>query len=150
MQPKVTHEAQSTAHFLYWSSLSVCHSVGGKNPSKMVKNWILHHDTVPCQTPLQCSSFWWRTKLQQSSNYLIHQISLHATSVTSQGTKPDSTVIILYMQKKFNRILQHVSQPYQKMTSSDISSNGRTAGTRRMCRNEVLPGWLSYILYISI
>jgi hypothetical protein len=71
---------------------------------------------------------------QQSSNYRIHQISLHATSVTSQGPRPDSKVIILHMQKKFNRLLQHVSEPHQKMTSRDTSSNGRTAGASCMCR----------------
>jgi hypothetical protein len=46
--------------------------------------------------------------------------------------------------------LLHVSQLYQKMTSSDTSSNGRTAGTRCMCRSGVLSRSLSYILYISI
>jgi hypothetical protein len=100
--------------------------------------------------PLQGSSFWWRTKRQRSSNYLTHQISLHATSVTSQGPRPDSEIIILHLQKKLNRILQRVSEPYEQMTSRDASSNGRTARASCMCRSEVLPGWLSYILYTSI
>jgi hypothetical protein len=95
--------------------------------------------TCLVKLPLQCSSVWCRTKLQQSSNHLTHQISLHATSVTSQGPSPDSKVIILYLQKKFNRILQHVSEPYQKMTSRDTSSNGRTAGASCTCRSEVFP-----------
>ena len=79
----------------------------GKYPA----NWsnIGFYATTTClvKLPLQCSGFWWRTKLQQTTNYLIHQISLHATSVTSQGPRPDSNVIILLLQKIFNRILQH-------------------------------------------
>jgi hypothetical protein len=116
-----------------------CHSVGGEKPSKMVKNWVLHHNNVPCQTALAVQQL-----LVQNQTAAILQLpyppdlSLHATSVTSQGPSPDSKVIILHLQKKFNRILQHVSQPYQKITSRDTSSNGRTAGVSCMCRSEVL------------
>jgi len=119
-----------------------CHLVGGKKPSKMVKNCVLHHDNVPCQTALAVQQLLVQNQTAPPSNYVIHQISLHATSVTSQGQSPDSKVIILHLQKKFNRILQHVSEPYQKMTSRDTSSNGWTAGTSCMCRSEVLPVWL--------
>jgi hypothetical protein len=80
-----------------------------KKPSKMVKNWVLHHDNVPCQTALAVQQLLVQNQTAPPSNYLIHQISFHATSVTSQGPSPDSKVIILHLQKKFNRILQHVS-----------------------------------------
>jgi hypothetical protein len=105
----------------------------------MVKNWVLHHDNMPCQTALAVQQLLVQNQIASPSNYLIHQISLHATSVTSQGPSTDSKVIILHLQKKFNRILQHVSEPYQKMTSRDTSSNGRTAGASCMCRSKMLP-----------
>jgi len=127
-----------------------CHSVGGKKPSEMVKNWVLHHDNVPCQTALAVQQLLVQNQTAPPSNYLSHQISLHATSVTSQGPRPDSKVIILHLQKKFIRILQHVSEPYQKMTSRDTSSNGRTAGASCTWKSEVLPVWLSYSLYTFI
>jgi len=30
---------------------------GEKNPSKMVKNWVMHHNNVPCQTALALQQF---------------------------------------------------------------------------------------------
>ena len=127
-----------------------CNLVGKKTPAKWSKIGSCTITTCLVKLPLHCSSFWWRTEQQRSSNYIIHQLSLPATSVTSQGPIPGSEFTILHLQKKFNRILQHVSEPYQKMTSRDTSSNGRTAGAICTCRTVTLPGWLSYILYTSI
>ena len=144
------NEAHSKTHFLYWSSPSVCRMpFSGTKPQRNGKKL----DPPPWQcvfTNCPCSAADFGTELQRCPNYLFHQISLRAISVTSQGPRPDSKVIILHLQKKFNRILQHVSQPYQKMTSRDTSSDGRTAGASCMRRSEVLPGWLSCVLYTSI
>jgi len=112
----------------------------GKKPSEMVKNWVLHRDSVPRQTALAGQQFWVKNQTAAILQYLTHQISLHATSVTSQGPRPDSEIIILRLQKKLNRILQHVSEPYEQTTSRDTSSNGRTAGASCMSRREELPG----------
>jgi len=135
--------AYSKSHFLYRNSLSVCRMPFGGGEKNLVKWSKIGSCTVTAclvKLPLQGSSFWRRTEWQQSSNYLIHQISLHATSVTSQGPRPDPEIIILHLQKKLNRILQHVSEPYEQMTSRDTSSNGRSARASCMCRSEVLPG----------
>jgi hypothetical protein len=40
----------------------------------MVKNWVLHHDNMPCQTALAVQQF-----LVKNRTAAIHQISLHAT-----------------------------------------------------------------------
>ena len=113
---RVHTATHNKSHFLYWNSLSVCRMPfggGKKNPVKWSKNGSCTTTTCLVKLHLQCSSFWWRTEQQRSSNNLNHQISLHVNSVTSQGPRPDSKVIILHMQKKFNRILQHVSEPHQ-------------------------------------
>jgi len=44
------------------------------------------------------------------------------------GIRTGLKVAVLHPQKKFNRMEQQVSQPYQKTTSRNASSNGRTAG----------------------
>jgi len=44
------------------------------------------------------------------------------------GIRTGLKVCVLHPQKKFDRMGQQVSQPYQKTTSRNASSNGRTAG----------------------
>ena len=44
------------------------------------------------------------------------------------GIRTGLKVTVLHPQKKFNRMEQQVSQPYQKTTSRNASSNGSTAG----------------------
>jgi hypothetical protein len=60
MQPKFTQRRTQKFPLFILKFLGVCKtpSDGGKKPSKMDKNWILHHDNVPIKPPVHCSSFW--------------------------------------------------------------------------------------------
>jgi hypothetical protein len=88
---------------------------------------ILHHDNVPCHTPLQCSSFWWRYKSQPSFSHYMIQIPLDVTSGSFWDSRLFSKVIVSCLYKKFNRIWEQ-SQSYKKRTSRGASSNGKNAG----------------------
>lgn len=105
------NEEHRKSQFSYWSSYvsARCHLVG-KDPAKWTKIGSCTMTMWLVKPPVQCSSFWWRNELQQSPNYRILQISLCATSAISQDPRLDSKVI-LYLKKKFNTIMQHISQP---------------------------------------
>jgi len=95
---------------------------------------ILHHDNVPCHTPLQCSSFWWRYKSQPSSSHHILQIPLDVTS----GSFWDSIVLKGHCFVSVQEIRQNmraVSQSYKKRTSRGASSNGKNAGASVFVHN---------------
>jgi hypothetical protein len=77
------------------------------------KYLILHHDNLPCHTPLQCSSFSWGYKSQPSSSHHILQIPLDVTSGSFWDSRLCSEVIVLCLYKKFNRIWQQ-SHSYTK------------------------------------
>lgn len=70
----------------------------------------------------QCSSFWWRIKLQSSPTYYI----LCANSGSSQVSRLDSRVITLLSQETFNILQQQGWWPRQKRTCRNVSSNIRT------------------------
>ena len=78
------HSAEhSKSHFLYWNSLSLCRMPfggGKKNPAKWSK---IVSCTTTClvKLPLQCSSFWCRTKLHHPPTTLSTRS--HSTQLPS-------------------------------------------------------------------
>jgi len=127
-----------------------CHSVGEKKPSEMVKNWVLHHDNVPCQTALA---------VQQ---YLVKN---RTAVILQQPYPPDLTPCnFCHFSRPKTRLKGHhftSAEEIQQNIAACLTATSIDDFQRHfqqwqvcwrscMCRSEAFPGWLSHILYTSI
>jgi hypothetical protein len=107
---------------------------GGKKPSKIVKNWVLHHNNVPCQTVLAEQQF-----LVQNRTAAILQLP-YPPDLTPcnfchfSGPKTRLKGHHFTPAKEIQQNIAACLRAISKMTSRDNYSNGRTAGARCMCR----------------
>jgi len=96
----------------------------GKIPSELVKHWVLRHDNVPCQTALAVQRI--LVKNQTAANLQLPYPPDLTPCNFCHFSRPKTGLKDHHFTsaEKFNRILQHVTDPYQKKTSRGTSSNG--------------------------
>jgi len=126
-----------------------CHSVG-QIPSQTVKNWVLNHDNVPCQTALAVQQI--LVKKQTAANLQLPYPPDLTPCNFCHFSRP-KTGLKGHHFTSAEKIQKNTAACLRAITKDNFQRHfqqWQDAGASCTCRRITLPGWMSYILYKSI